>query len=408
MKMIHGGGTAPFGFTANGVYCGIKRSKRRDLALIYSKCPSVAAGVFTTNNIQASCVVLNKEQLKDQTAQVIVANSGNANCMTGKSGFQNSKAMITRTARCFPGVSPKNVLIASTGVIGKPLPIKKILNAIPDLAKGLGKDRSPYAAAAILTTDRFNKEIAVEIKIGGKPVRLGAIAKGAGMIHPRMTATGTKHATMLCFVTTDAVIAHAALKDALVRATDKTFNTITIDGDVSTNDMVLVLANGMAENEKIVERSKEFKVFSKTLEAIFLKLAKGMIRDAEGATKFVEVVVKHAATDQDAKKAAEAVASSNLVKCALFGCDPNWGRIAAAVGYSGAYVDPWKMQIYLGKELVLQNGGKVKKKAAVLNRVFAKKNIKITVDLKIGRHNATAFTCDLSTEYVRINSYYRT
>ena len=228
------------------------------------------------------------------------------------------------------------------------------------------------------------------------------------MIQPQMALQTLRHATMLCFVTTDAAITPTALRDALDKATTKTFNTITIDGDMSTNDMAIVLANGMAQNKKIVEKGKEFKIFLKALEAAFLYLAKQMIRDAEGATKFVEVTVRHAQTLEDARKTAKSVARSNLVKCALFGCDPNWGRIAAAVGYADSHVDPWKMHIYLGKELVLRNGGRVKQKAVVLNRIFAQKNIKITVDLGLGKYSATAYTCDFSTNYVRINSAYRT
>jgi len=312
--------------------------------------------------------------------------------------------MAAITARLLR-IKKKDVLVASTGVIGKPLPIKKIVKALPDLVRGLSKKGSELAAHGILTTDRVAKEMAVEFPIGRKRVRIGAIAKGAGMIHPEMTG---RHATMLCFVTTDAVIHPSALKTALEKGAVKTFNIITIDGDMSTNDMALVLANGMAQNKRIVEKTKEFRIFSKALEGIFSQLSKQMIKDAEGATKFVEIFIKNAASREDAWTIARTVATSSLVKCALFGCDPNWGRIAAAVGYSGAHVDPWKMQIYLGKELVLRNGGRVKKKAAVLNRIFAQKNIKIKVDLGLGHAHATAYTCDLSTSYVRINSAYRT
>ncbi len=414
MKIIQGGVTAPMGFTAHGIYCGIKKSKRKDLSLIVSERLCDAAGTFTTNKVQASCVVVNKEHLRDSKAQAVLANSGNANCMTGESGFENTRAMALNAARLLR-IRKKDVLVASTGVIGKPLPIKKILLALPELVHGLNRKGSEAAAAGILTTDRMNKEIAAEFLVERRRIRVGAIAKGAGMIDPEMTlympgkpATAGRHATMLCFVTTDAVIAPSALRAALDRAVSKTFNTITIDGDMSTNDMVLILANGMAQNKSIAEGTAEFKVFSKTLEAIFSKIAKQMVRDAEGATKFVEVFVKNAQSREDAKRASKSVAGSSLVKCALFGCDPNWGRIAAAVGYSGAHADPWKMQIYLGKELVLKNGGRVKKKAALLNRVFAQKNIKITVDLGLGRFSASAYTCDLSTNYVRINSAYRT
>lgn len=405
MKVIKGGVTAATGFKASGLFCGIKKSKKKDLALIVSERLCDAAGVFTTNKVQASCVVINKEHLKNNKAQAIIANSGNANCMTGESGFENSRSMAAATARILR-INKNDVLVASTGVIGKPLPIKKILGAVPELVRGLDREGSEHAAAGILTTDRMVKEIAVEFRVGRKRVRVGAIAKGAGMIYPEMQSP--KHATMLCFVTTDADITQAALRDALDRAVNKTFNTISIDGDMSTNDMVLVLANGMAQNLTIAEKTEEFRAFQKSLEFIFLNIAKQMIQDAEGATKFVEIYVKNASNREDAKLVAKSIARSSLVKCALFGSDPNWGRIAAAAGYSGAHVDPWKLQIYLGRELVLRNGGRVKKKAAVLNRVFAQKNIKITVDLGLGNYSSTAYTCDLSTNYVRINSAYRT
>jgi glutamate N-acetyltransferase/amino-acid N-acetyltransferase len=415
MKKIHGGVTAPLGFKAAGLYCGIKKSKRKDLALIVSERLCDAAGTFTTNQVQASCVVVNKDHLRDGKAQAVIANSGNANCMTGESGFENTRAMALAVARLL-GLRKKNVLVASTGVIGKPLPIKKILGAVPQLLKDLNRKGSEAAAHAILTTDRMPKEMAMEFLVGRRKVRVGAIAKGAGMIHPEMelhrsatkASADLRHATMLCFVTTDAQITPPALRAALDRAAQKTFNTITIDGDMSTNDMVLVLANGLAQNKRIVEKTKEFRLFARVLETIFLALAKQMIRDAEGATKFVEVFVKNAASRGDARLVAKSVARSSLVKCALFGEDPNWGRIAAAAGYSGAHVDPWKLAIHLGKEPVLKGGGRVKQNAARLNRVFAQKNIKITVDLGLGKSSATAYTCDLSTNYVRINSAYRT
>ena len=320
MKLIHGGITAPLGFQASGLYCGIKKSKKKDLALIVSERLCDAAGTFTTNKVQASCVVLNKENLRDGQAQAIIANSGNANCMTGESGFENSRTMIATVARALR-LRKKDVLVASTGVIGKPLPIKKIVNAIPELVGSLSRKGSQEAAGAILTTDRMNKEMAMEFQVGSRRVRVGAIAKGAGMIHPDMVLhtpkpaaklpAGPRHATMLCFVSTDAVISPAALREALDRAVMKTFNTITIDGDMSTNDMVVILANGMAQNKKIMEKTKDFRAFSKALETIFLALAKQMIRDAEGATKFVEVTVKNASSREDARLVAKSVASSN-------------------------------------------------------------------------------------------------
>ncbi len=423
MKIIHGGVAAPAGFKAAGLYCGIKKSKKRDLALIVSEKVCDAVGAFTTNKVQASCVVINKEHLRDQKAQAIIANSGNANCMTGEGGFENSRTMAATVARLLK-IRKKDVLVASTGVIGRTLPIKNIVKAAPQLVKELSRKGSEHAAAAILTTDRLNKELAAEFFIGKRRVRVGAIAKGAGMIHPQMMIHGAKpstkalapacrtgrgkHATMLCFATTDVAIAPNALRAALEKSVSKSFNTVTIDGDMSTNDMVLVLANGMAQNKKIIEGTKDFRQFTRVLETIFLYLAKEMVRDAEGATKFVEVAVKNAHSPEDAIKVARSVASSSLFKCALFGSYPNWGRIAASAGYAGAHLDPWKLSIYLGKELVLKNGGRVKQKTAALNRVFAQKNIKITVDLGLGRYGASAYTCDFSTGYVRINSAYRT
>jgi len=401
-KIITGGITAPKGFTANGLYSGIKKSKKKDLALIYSEQACTAAGVFTTNKVQASCVVINKGKMHRGKARAIIANSGNANCMTGKRGFDDSKKIIARVATALK-LPESDVLIASTGVIGKPLPIESIADAIPALTQSLSKAGGKNAAQAILTTDHRVKEIAVEISVGGKKVRVGAIAKGAGMIHPQM-----KSATMLCFVTTDAVIDRGTLQKALNESVDDTFNMITIDGDTSTNDMVLVLANGTAENKKIVAGSKDFRLFRQALQEMFITLAKLMVKDAEGATKFVEVAVDGAKSKEDARTAARSIASSNLLKCAVYGSDPNWGRIAASVGYSGADVNPWKMRIYLGSELVLENGGPVKKDISILNRVFAKKEIKIRVDLGQGKENATAYTCDFSPEYVKINSAYRT
>jgi len=405
MRSISGGVTAPIGFKASGLYCGIKSTKKSDLALIYSQKLCDAAGVFTTNKVRASCVDINSKHLKNGKAQAIIANSGNANCMTGKKGFTDSRAMAAATAAGL-GLKEGNVCVASTGVIGHSLPIEKIVKAVSALVKGLSKNGSTHAARAIMTTDSMLKEAATEFMVGGKRVRIGAIAKGAGMIHPEMALA--PHATMLCFVTTDASIAPRALRAALDSATQESFNMITIDGDMSTNDMVLVLANGMAQNKTIAKSSKDARVFGEALETLFLKLAQLMVRDAEGATKFIEVRVKNAHSLQDARTTARTVASSTLVKCALFGSDPNWGRIAAAAGRSGASVDQWKMKIYLGSELVLDNGGAVSKKTEILGRIFKKKDIAITLDLRAGTHSATAYTCDLSTKYVQLNSAYHT
>ncbi len=407
MTLIKGGVTSPIGFKASGISCGIKKSGAKDLSLIYSEKLCDATGVFTTNKVKASCVIINGEHLKDGRAQAIIANSGVANCMTGKKGFRDSRTMASVVANGL-GLRKGDVCVASTGVIGHYLPIEKIVKAVPSLIKGLSDKGSKNAASGIMTTDHAIKESAVEFLIGNKRIRIGAIAKGAGMIHPEMSLGASRHATMLCFVTTDAVIAPSALRQALDSATQKSFNMITIDGDMSTNDMALVLANGMAQNKKITAKSKEFLIFSNALLSVLLTLAKLMVKDAEGATKFVEVSVLGAKNEKDARIAARKVASSNLVKCALYGSDPNWGRIASSAGQSSAHVDPWKMKIYLGKELVLKNGDEVKKKPGVLDKIFSKKNIKITVDLGLGRGEATAYTCDISIAYVKLNSAYHT
>ncbi len=407
MKWIGGGVTAPLGFRANGIFCGIKKSKRKDLALVVSDRRCLAAGMFTSNKVQAACVGFNKEQLRGGEAQAVLVNSGNANCLTGRAGYANTVRMAAAAAREL-GISPRSVLVGSTGVIGVPLPIKKILEGIPLLARGLSRRGGADAAHAILTTDRMPKEAAVEIRIGKKPVRIGAIAKGAGMIHPDMVPGDHRHATMLCYIATDAAIASGALRQALERAAAKSFNMITIDADQSTNDMAVLMANGAAQNRVIKEKTKELRVFCRALDAVCLVLAKLMVKDAEGATKFVEISVRNALTPEDARLAARTVASSKLVKCALFGSDPNWGRIAAAVGTSRAAVDPNRLQIRLGPKVVLKNGSRVAQSASELGRIFARKGIKISVDLGLGRHAATAWTCDLSTSYVRINSAYRT
>lgn len=399
MKWTSRGITAPLGFVANGLTCGIKRSKKKDLTLVVSQAPCISAGVFTTNKVQASCVIINKKRLAKGKAQAIIANSGNANCLTGKRGFVDSLTMTARTAKLLR-VSASHVCVASTGVIGRALPIKKITAALPELVEGLSKKGGRSAAQGIMTTDHVPKEAALEVGISGRRVRIGAIAKGGGMIHPNM-------ATMLCFVATDAKVQKSALQSALSAAVSKTFNMITVDGDMSTNDMVMVLANGLADNKPIVQNSREYKVFAEALESLFLKLAKMMILDAEGATKSVEIVVKNAASAIDARTVARSIASSNLVKCALFGGDPNWGRIAAAAGYSGAKVDQWKMKVYLGKILVLKAGGAVLGTRKGGNP-FAQKEIVVTVDLGLGKHGATAYTCDLSTDYVVFNSAYHT
>jgi glutamate N-acetyltransferase/amino-acid N-acetyltransferase len=408
-EVIRGGITAPQGFRANGIFCGIKKSKKRDLMLIASESPCVAAGVFTTNQLKAACVQFNIKQLKNGQAQAILANSGNANCLTGPSGKRHNAQMAEAAAKAL-GIAPSLVLTASTGVIGQKLPIDRVLEGMQELAEGVrtGQQASEDAAEAILTTDLVTKEKAYKIRIGGRSVRIAAISKGSGMMHPFMTPGGLKHATMLCFVTTDAVITEAALKSALNRAVGKSFNMISVDGDQSTNDMVLVLANGRAKNKTIRENTPDFRKFLDALEDICVDMAKAMIRDAEGATKFVEIAVKNARTPEDARTVAMSIACSNLVKTAMYGCDPNWGRIAASIGYSAVGIDPQKLQIKIGGFTVLKGEQGYRENEAALARIFRRQDIRVTVDLGLGKKSATVWTSDLSTQYVKINSAYRT
>lgn len=408
-EVIRGGITAPQGFRANGIFCGIKKSKKRDLMLIASEAPCVAAGVFTTNQLKAACVQFNIKQLRNGQAQAILANSGNANCLTGPSGKRHNAQMAEAAAKAL-GISPSLVLTASTGVIGQKLPIDRVLEGMQELAEGVrtGQQASEDAAEAILTTDLVTKEKAYKIRIGGRSVRIAAISKGSGMMHPYMTPGGLKHATMLCFVTTDAVIAEGALKTALNRAVGKSFNMISVDGDQSTNDMVLVLANGRAKNKTIRENTPDFRKFLDALEDICVDMAKAMIRDAEGATKFVEIAVKNARTPEDARTVAMSIACSNLVKTAMYGCDPNWGRIAASIGYSAVGIDPQKLQIKIGGFTVLKGEQGYRENEAALAKIFRRQDIRVTVDLGMGTKSATVWTSDLSTQYVKINSAYRT
>ena len=408
-ETIRGGITAPLGFKANGIFCGIKKSRKRDLMLIASESPCTAAGVFTTNQLKAACVQFDVKQLRKGQAQAILANSGNANCLTGPAGRRHNAQMAESAAKAL-GISPALVLTASTGVIGQRLPIHRVLDGMQELAEGLrtGPQASEDAAEAILTTDLVTKEKALKIRVGGRSVRIGAISKGSGMMHPYMTPGGQRQATMLCFVTTDAAISEPALRSALNRSTGRSFNMVSVDGDQSTNDMVLILANGKARNPVIREKTPEYRKFLDALEHICIDMAKAMIRDAEGATKFVEIAVKNAKTSEDARSVAMSIACSKLVKTALYGCDPNWGRIAASIGYSAVGIDPAKLQIKIGPYAVLKGEQGVRQNEAALARIFKKQDIRITVDLGLGARNAVVWTSDLSTQYVKINSAYRT
>ena len=399
MKTIEGGVRAPKGFRANAVSCGIKKSKP-DLGLIYSESPAVTCGLFTQNRVQAAPIKLNKQHLLKITAHAVVINSGNANSCTGKQGEEAALATARAVAKGL-NLETTDVLVASTGIIGEQLPVDKIKSAVPSLIKGLSETGSRKVAQAILTTDKVVKEMALEVKLKKKTIKIGAIAKGAGMLNPCM-------ATMLCFITTDAYITRRALKIALKEAVKKSFNAISVDGDTSTNDTVLAMANASIGGDLIDKNKEDFEKFKSALEYLTAKLAEKMVRDGEGANKFVEVVVKGASPASGAKRVAQKVVNSILFKTALFGQDPNWGRIAAAAGSSGVKFHADKLDIYLGSKKVLKDGAALKVDEKILKDMFKKKDIGITIDLKSGNKTYRALTTDLSYDYVKINAYYRT
>ena len=395
-----GGITAAKGFVAGGLYCGIRKLKK-DLAVIRSISPAAAAGVFTTNKTQAAPVVLDKQHLQQsKRCSAIVVNSGNANACTGERGMNDAREMIEAAAEAL-GIPANQVLISSTGVIGQYLPIEKITNGIRDLAKKLSADGSRDAAEAIMTTDTFSKEAAIRCTIGSSTITIGGIAKGSGMIAPNM-------ATLLAFVTTDAAISPASLQQALAFANERSFNRLTVDGDMSTNDSLIILANGLAGNQEIVEGSDEFDKFSKALEYVLIKLAKMIARDGEGATKLVEIVVGGAKTEAEAVQAARAVANSNLVKTAIHGADPNWGRILCAVGYSGIDFNPAKVEIAFNTLTVLKPNYEIVLDEAAAKDVLSRDHVIVRIDLHQGTAIASFYTCDLTEEYIHINASYRT
>lgn len=381
MKIIKGGITQPKGFKANGIFCGIKKSKKTDLSLIVSDVPCAAAGVYTKNSIIAAPLVVTKKHLANGKAQAIITNSGNANCFTGESGLDSAKIMAEITAKALE-IKTNDVIVSSTGIIGKALPIAKIKKNIPTLVKNLNfsQSKGTAAAKAIMTTDKVVKEIAVQIKVGTKTVTIAGCAKGSGMIEPNM-------ATMLAYITTDAAIDKKLLKKALTFAVDLSFNCITIDGCMSTNDMVTIMANGQAGNATIKTLGKNFKHFCEALTYVCLELAKKIVKDGEGAKKFLQIKVCDASTEAYAKRTAKLIANSNLVKTAAYGKDANWGRIAAAVGS-------------LGKRNIKE------KKLRIQTEKKSNKEILINVNLGTGNESATVFTCDLTKKYIEINEAY--
>ncbi|MFH1061397.1 MAG: bifunctional glutamate N-acetyltransferase/amino-acid acetyltransferase ArgJ [Candidatus Omnitrophota bacterium] len=396
-KIKNGTICTPLGFKTNAINCGIKNDKL-DLALIYSIVKAKAAGVFTANKVKAAPVLIDLLNLKNNTAQAIIVNSGNANCCTGKKGYSDAQEVADKVAEILE-INKSDVLVASTGVIGKYLPKDKIINSVSLLASGLEFDKADKTAQAMMTTDSFSKQVAVEIKVGVKRVNIAAVAKGAGMICPNM-------ATMLCFVTTDANISVAGLKKALKIAADRSFNCISVDGDMSTNDTLAVLANGLAGNTLIKDKGKNFDLFTQALTEICLDLAKMIVIDGEGATKLIEINLRGAKTKQQARQAASQIANSLLVKTMITGENPNWGRIPASVGASGAEFKEDKLEVFLQNICVYRKATPDTKSRDKLIKLLAKKQVNITVKLNNGKFSCTMWGNDLTKEYVRINSEY--
>ena len=398
MKTIKGGITAPKGFKASGMHCGVKKSGKKDIALIYSDVPANAAAVFTTNKVKAAPILVSMEHIKSGKAQAIIANSGCANACTGSEGMEDAQVMAKAVGSAL-NIHGDSVLVASTGTIGSRLPLKNILNGIRMLSKRITHTGGGEAGDAILTTDTKRKEIAVQFKAGGKTVTIGGIAKGAGMIAPNM-------ATLFCFITTDAAIPSSILKACLKESVDKSFNMTVVDKDMSTNDCVFILANGMAKNDTL--RGKDEKEFKQALDHVCIYLAKEIARDGEGATKMIEVKVAGARSANDAKLIARAVAGSDLVKSAIFGEDPNFGRIMAALGNSGADIKQENVNVFIGGIQVVSGG-----KSVFFDQKIAKKHMKgkevlINIMLGNGTSMATAWGCDLTYDYVKINAKYHT
>ena len=407
MIIVNGGVTAPKGFLASGIRAGIKKSGNPDLALLYSETPAVAAGVFTTNAFKASPVKLSIANLRNKTHQAIVVNSGNANCANGRQGDADALAMAGYIAKSMT-LGKSEVLVASTGIIGHKFPLRKIEQKAPELISSLSVKGGSDLAEAIMTTDTVKKEIAVKVKLSGEVVKIGGAAKGGGMLHPIMKKAG-RHATMLGFITTDVAISKAMLEGALAEAADESFNMISVDGDMSTNDSLFIMANGLAGNKMITQAGKDYQVFLEALRGLCISLAKMLAADGEGETKLVEIKVLGAKTDESAKIIARKISTSNLLKCALFGEDPNWGRVAASAGSAGVDFDPGSTDIYLGPAKVLSGGSSMKTFDKEKVRKYIKgKEVFIKVDLKSGKGSATAWTCDFLKEYVTINSEYST
>ena len=386
------------GFKAAGIAAGLKKKGKKDLGLMVSEIPANVAGVFTRNRVKAAPVILDRRRIKTGVCQAIIVNSGNANCCTGEQGIRDAETMANLAASEL-GISEDLVLVASTGVIGESLPIEKIDAAIPTLVDSLKSEGIPDLARSIMTTDTVPKMLSAHGVVDGKTFTVTGVAKGAGMIRPDM-------ATMLCFVCTDVKISSEILKEILVKAVNRSFNRITIDGDTSTNDTVLVMANGLSG--AVIQSPAQKDIFQKVLDETFLDLAKQLVRDGEGVTKLVEIMVRNALSDSDAQKVVDTVAHSPLVKTAFFGEDANWGRIAGAVGRAGVQIDPYKIDVYFDDVQMVKAGmGQGKTVEAKATKVLKRPEFTVTIDLNSGSGSGSILTCDFSVDYIRINADYR-
>lgn len=404
MKIIKGGVTAPKGFTASGIHVGLRRNmEKKDLALVYSDVLCNGAAVYTQNKIKGNPIYVTREHLKNSKAQAIIVNSANANTFNGKEGLENAYKMAEFTANAL-NIKKEDVLVASTGVIGEPLKIYLIENNIDELVAGLSKKGHMAAREAIMTTDMIKKEITVSIQCSNKEVIIGGMAKGSGMIHPNM-------ATILGFITTDLDIDENLLQEALSCAVEKSFNRISVDGQTSTNDMVMILANGKSKNKKIIEKNEDYNKFLLALTYICVELAKCVAKDGEGASKLIECDVSGAEDECSAEKIAKAVITSTLVKTAIFGADANWGRILCAIGCEDVDIDLDKIDVTFeskkGYLEVCKNGVPLSFNEDKAKKVLEDDEISILIELNIGKERATAWGCDLTYEYVRINGSYR-
>ena len=404
MQIISGGVCAPKGFKAGGIHCGIRKNRtKRDLSLILSEKKANAAAVYTTNLVKGAPLTVTKNNIADGFASAIICNSGNANTCNAN-GIEIAEETCKLLGNAL-GIDKRDVVVASTGVIGQPLDIEPIKKGIPALIEAVNENGSQDAAEGIMTTDTKVKEVAVEFTVGGKLCRIGGIAKGSGMIHPDM-------ATMLVFITTDCNISSEMLKKALSTDIENTFNMVSVDGDTSTNDMVCVLANGMAENEEITSDNEDFKTFMQALNTVTVHLCRCIAGDGEGATKLLECKVSGAENEKIAKTVAKSVICSSLTKAAMFGADANWGRVLCAIGYSKAPVDVTKIDVSFkslkGEIAVCKNGAGIEFSEEKAKEILLQEEIEIIVNLNSGKASATAWGCDLTYEYVKINGDYRT